>query len=96
MQKFAVHPYDNGLYEARERAANSIDGYENAAFIRLKNVSLSYTLPDTWKQKLHLQNMRLYMQAQNLWTITSYNGVDPETKSVSSLPPLRVITAGGN
>jgi len=65
----------------------------DASFIRLKNVSLSYSLPDGWQRKLHLQSTRLYIQAQNLFTITSYLGLDPETQGWA-LPPLRMITGG--
>jgi len=65
-----------------------------ASFIRLKNVALSWHLPSDWLQKLKLQNVKLYLQGQNLATITNYTGLDPETKSASILPPLRVISAG--
>jgi hypothetical protein len=41
-----------------------------------------------------MQQARLYIQAQNLFTITGYKGLDPETQSASVLPPLRVITFG--
>jgi hypothetical protein len=41
-----------------------------------------------------MDNCRIYVQAQNLFTITNYIGVDPETQNTSTLPPLRMITAG--
>jgi TonB-dependent starch-binding outer membrane protein SusC len=66
----------------------------DASYIRLKNVSLSYRFPAAWTQKLALSEAKLFMQAQNLFTITSYKGLDPETQSMSTLPPLRIITAG--
>ena len=65
----------------------------DASFIRLKNVALSYQLPAEWQKRMHLQMARLYLQIQNLLTITHYQGLDPETGGVS-LPPLRMITAG--
>jgi len=65
----------------------------DGSFIRVKNISLSYQLPGSWKQKAHLQNARLYLQCQNLFTITNYKGLDPETPGLN-LPPLRMITAG--
>jgi hypothetical protein len=68
--------------------------YGDASFVRLKTLSLSYLLPDRVKERLHLQNARLYLNAQNLFTITRYKGFDPENQSVTSLPPLRVIVAG--
>jgi hypothetical protein len=51
-------------------------------------------LPATWKQKIHLQNARIYVQGQNLLTITNYKGMDPESTGIANLPPLRVLTLG--
>lgn len=80
-------------YTAYSRWVASDANVVDASFIKLRNVSLSYSLPATLLKKLHAQNVRVYMQGQNLLTITSYKGFDPETRSVS-LPPLRTITAG--
>ena len=51
---------------------------ENAPFLRLKNVVLGYTLPKSVLSKVGIQNLRLYVQAENLLTITGYSGLDPE------------------
>ena len=51
---------------------------ENASFLRLKNVVLGYTLPKSALSKVGIQNLRLYVQAENLLTITGYSGLDPE------------------
>lgn len=80
-------------YTAYTRWAGSDANIEDASFIRLKNVNLSYSLPSALIKKWHMQAVRVYMQAQNLLTITGYSGFDPETRSVA-LPPLRTITAG--
>ena len=72
-------------------------GYSlDASFIRLKNVSLSWQFPPGWLKKTGLQNARLYAHAQNLLTITKFTGLDPETMGIETLPPLRMITVGGN
>jgi hypothetical protein len=70
--------------------------HTDASFIRLKNVSFSYSLPNTWLKKVHLNKCRVYIHGQNLMTITKYKGLDPENKSILTpvLPPLRVIMAG--
>lgn len=65
----------------------------DASFIRLKNVALSWTLPQLWQQAIHMQNARIYINAQNLLTITNYFGLDPETQN-NGLPPLRMISFG--
>jgi hypothetical protein len=51
---------------------------ENASYLRLKNLSLGYTLPQKVLNKARLRNLRFYVSAQNLWTWTNYTGYDPE------------------
>ncbi|RNL87739.1 SusC/RagA family TonB-linked outer membrane protein [Sinomicrobium pectinilyticum] len=75
------------------RWKSSDHAYEDTSFIRLKNVSLSWNLPMEVAHKLKLQQARIYIQGQNLLTITNYRGLDPEV-SPTSLPPLRVFTTG--
>ncbi|MDR6782825.1 SusC/RagA family TonB-linked outer membrane protein [Pedobacter africanus] len=67
---------------------------EDASFIRLKNISISYNLPTKFIQKLKISNARFFLQGQNLLTITSYKGLDPETLSANNLPSLQVFSAG--
>ncbi|MCD7978814.1 MAG: TonB-dependent receptor [Tannerellaceae bacterium] len=54
--------------------------YESAAYFRLQNIQLGYTLPTSFyaKCKNHIRNVRVYVGASNLFTITSYTGLDPE------------------
>lgn len=80
--------------DAYKAVSNSSAAWVDASFIRLKTVSLSYGLGDILKQKLHLKNLRLFVQGQNLWTWTNYQGTDPETQNPFVLPPLRTITTG--
>ena len=68
--------------------------YRDASYIRLKNLSFSYSIPVTWARYLGLQNGRLYLQGQNLLTITKFIGYDPENQSTQALPPLKVFTMG--
>ena len=52
---------------------------QNAAYCRLKNVTLGYTLPRNITQKFYVENLRLFFSAENLFTITSFTGLgDPE------------------
>ena len=51
---------------------------EDASYLRLKNLTLGYTLPTTWLTPLHVKSLRLYVSAQNLLTWTRYTGFDPE------------------
>ncbi|AJA67378.1 TonB-linked outer membrane protein, SusC/RagA family [Myroides sp. A21] len=63
----------------------------DASYIRLKNVSLSYILKIP---RAHIESLRIYLQGQNLWTITSYKGMDPEFTTFGYLPPLRTYAFG--
>ncbi len=51
---------------------------EDASFLRARNVQLGYTLPQKWTQKIAVQRLRFYVQAENLFTLTKYTGCDPE------------------
>jgi TonB-linked SusC/RagA family outer membrane protein len=68
--------------------------FTDASYIRLKNLAVSWGIPQKWIDKKHFRSLRLYLHGQNLLTITKYNGLDPETQSMTSLPPLRVWTIG--
>ncbi len=58
---------------------------QNAAYLRLKNLQLGYTLPKTWVNKIGLQNVRVYVSGENLFTITSLSDVmDPETAGIGA------------
>ncbi|MDD7631198.1 MAG: TonB-dependent receptor [bacterium] len=51
---------------------------ENGSFLRLKTLTLGYTLPKSLQEKIKMNNARIYLQGQNLFTITGYSGADPE------------------
>ncbi len=51
---------------------------ENGSYLRLKNITLSYTFPKQWLQKAQIENARLSLSCENVVTITGYSGSDPE------------------
>ncbi len=58
---------------------------QNAAYMRLKNLQLGYTLPKSLINKIGLQNLRVYVSGENLLTITSLTGtMDPETAGIGA------------
>lgn len=73
---------------------NGDAAWADASYIRLKNIAISWTIPEKWGKKLHLQNFSVFMNAQNVFTITNYLGLDPETMSSTTLPPLSMYTFG--
>ena len=58
---------------------------EKGDFVRVKSITLGYTLPKVVCQKLQIQNLRLYASVMNPFTITSYKGLDPEATLGSPL-----------
>lgn len=74
--------------------SNSDGRFSDASYIRLKNISLSYSPQQNKLKKICLKDLRLYLLVQNLFTITSYKGADPETQNLFVLPPLKTFTAG--
>ncbi len=63
---------------------------EDGSFLRARNVQLGYTLPQKWTQKIAVQRLRLYVQAENLFTLTKYTGCDPEVTGGSFSSDLGV------
>ncbi|MBP9507975.1 MAG: TonB-dependent receptor [Bacteroides sp.] len=56
---------------------------EDGSYLRVQNVSLGYTLPRQWVNKIGLQNLKLYCNLQNVFTFTKYSGYDPEIGSTN-------------
>ena len=77
---------------------------EDGSFLRLKNVTLGYTLPKKWTNKFHASRLRVYVTGQNLFCLNNYSGYDPEVNSLSNpmmpgldwgaYPKSRVFTVG--
>jgi TonB-linked SusC/RagA family outer membrane protein len=82
------------LLSSYSYALGSSGAYSDASYVRLKNLSISWHIPEKWCVRSRIQMARIFLQAQNLLTITKYIGYDPETMNTASLPPLRMITMG--
>jgi len=68
---------------------------ENGSYLKLKNAQLGYTLPKAIADKVKLRNLRVYIQGQDLFTITNYTGADPEGLGYP-YPLPRTFTFGFN
>ena len=73
---------------------------ESSSYLRLKTLSLTYTLPRRWLRNLTIENARLTFSCQNVFTITSYSGFDPEVDingiDASRYPISRTFNMGIN
>ena len=54
---------------------------QDGSYLRLKNIQLGYTLPESLTRKILISQLRLYVAAENLLTLTNYRGFDPEISS---------------
>jgi TonB-linked SusC/RagA family outer membrane protein len=54
---------------------------EDGSYVRLKNITLGYNFPTQLIRRIHFSNIRLYVSATNLLTLTNYSGQDPEVSS---------------
>jgi hypothetical protein len=80
---------------------------EDGTYVRIQNISLAYTLPKSWLKKISVTNCKIYFNAQNVYTFTSYSGLDPEIGSYNQrailsnidmgrYPSPRIFTFGAN
>lgn len=74
----------------------SVSFFEDASFIRLKDLTVSWDLPPSLTRHVRGQGMRLYVSGRNLWTQTDWSGLDPELNNQRAIPLERVIIGGLN
>ena len=80
--------------------ANSTRNLFNNSFLRMKNITLSYNFPHPMIKKISLNSLQLFVQADNLLTVSKNQGLDPE-QDISGLtyyryPAMRSISGGIN
>lgn len=64
---------------------------ENGSYVRLKNLTIGYTLPSEWTKKITINNLRFFVAAQNLFTITGHWGLDPEIGEINNSPFTKAV-----
>lgn len=64
---------------------------EDGSYLRIKNISLGYTFPQSWVRKWKIENLRVYMNVQNAFTFTKYKGYDPEVGAYNYKVLLRGV-----
>ena len=78
-------------------AAISPTRYMDRSFIRLQDVSLGYTLPETWSKKIGFEKVNFFFSGKNLITITKWKGWDPEAnQGYYGRPVLKSLSFGLN
>ena len=65
-------------------------------YLKLRNLTIGYTLPKSISRKIYAENLRVYFSGENLWTITSFPGLDPEMRSGEGYATMRQLSFGLN
>ncbi|MDR0711594.1 MAG: SusC/RagA family TonB-linked outer membrane protein [Prevotellaceae bacterium] len=89
----ATHPQPmmNGNNNAQKTSSRYL---EDGSYFKIRNLTLSYTFPKRWLEKVKASNLRIYVSADNLYTYTKYSGMDPEVSyqmAEWSLPGMQMF-----
>ena len=69
---------------------------EKGNFLKLRNLTIGYTLPQAWTQKFYANKVRIYFSGENLLTITKFSGMDPEMQTGMGYVTMRQLALGIN
>jgi TonB-linked SusC/RagA family outer membrane protein len=86
----------NDFPENADRTTNPLSGgwYEDASFLRLKDITLAYKLPQNVIDKLDINKLELFINGKNLITVTDWTGIDPESSDQTDRPFARTYLFG--
>lgn len=94
---FGTYP---GLGNVAYNSLPSSFWIKNASYLRMKNIELGYSFPKNWLSKAKIQGLRVYISAQNLFTITGIENYDPEKYATdsrnSTYPNAKTFSVGLN
>ena len=96
----ARYPRLTNYTYAQNTTPNSDFWMQNSSYVRLKNVQLGYTVPVTLTRKFFVQRLFVYVNAENLVTLTPYEGIDPEITALGTTqtmyPTMKQLSFGVN
>ncbi|WP_159427055.1 SusC/RagA family TonB-linked outer membrane protein [Formosa haliotis] len=86
----------NDFPENADRSTNPLSGgwYEDASFLRLRDITFGYKLPQDVIGKMGINNLEFFLNGKNLFTVTKWNGLDPESDSQTDRPFARTYLFG--
>lgn len=91
-----INTYPSNINETQGGGSNplGVDFYEDASFVRLRDLTASFELPGRITTRLGAQGLRLYLNGRNLWTSTKWTGLDPELTSQRTIPLEKSVIGG--
>ncbi|MDB5199203.1 MAG: TonB-dependent receptor [Chitinophagaceae bacterium] len=89
-------PKSSNSYAYYSAYSLSSANFFNTSYFRIKNISLSYAPPAKWLKRNKIQQLRIYLQGQNLFTFWNKNVpiYDPEAGAGTNIPPMKTLIAG--
>ena len=84
----ATHPKP---VHGRSDASNSTSTryLEDGSYIRLRNITLGYNIPESFTKKAKISNARIFVSGDNIWTLTNFSGTDPEVDLSSGTSSIK-------
>ena len=88
--------------DAEDRYTNSASTrfLTSSNYLNINNITVGYTLPKSWTQKMQIEKLRIYFTADNLGFISARKGLDPRqsytTATTALYTPIRTISGGIN
>jgi len=96
LQKLSIS-YSSAAARAAGYFNGSSGAYSDDTYFRLKTAALSYSLPTAWLRRAHIHDCKIFVNAQNLLTITDYKVTDPELfNDITAVPLQRTVVFGLN
>lgn len=86
--------YGDAFWATNDYFANSTFNVKNTSYAKLRNVNLTYRLPESLLGWAKLRSGSVFANAQNVYTLTAFRGADPESADPLGLPPLRTLSFG--
>jgi hypothetical protein len=71
-------------------------GYEDGSFVKIRNITLGYTLPKSFTQRFHISNLRWYVSARNYFMFAKVDDYDPEGEGSFDRPLTKLLVTGVN
>jgi len=87
--------YPWGDNRATYTYASTFNTY-NGSFLRMKYLNVGYAIPAAWTNRIHLQNVRVFASATNLFTLSKFKFYDPEVFQFMSYPVMKAYSLGLN
>ena len=90
------YPRPNSGYSTNSYLLQSSLAFRKASFVKIRDITLGYTLPKEWTSKMMVQKLRIYCSLNNFITFTDFPNYDPESNGSMDFPLAKQVLFGIN